>query len=168
MGAPCPSRGLECNSVEFAFKFEKGSSDISKDGRMPTLRTTGISKPKNGRPETPAPPVLERGGSNPQALRESSTGSIGYSTPASRRKSVGVQPASATKRPATGKRRQSNANAGMAKDRVSCIVRKRPAKASEVRPPAFNADTQQTDPIPGGARRSNHLTPGCGCCWGPA
>jgi len=119
---------------------------------MPTLRTTGIAKNKNGRPETAAPPLLARGGmSGPQNLRESSTGSIGSSTPASRRKSVGVQPASATKRPATA-RRQSNVNAGMAKDRVSCIVRKRPAKASEVRPPTFNADTQQTQTQPRAVR----------------
>uniref|UniRef100_A0A7S4NQ44 Kinesin-like protein n=2 Tax=Guillardia theta TaxID=55529 RepID=A0A7S4NQ44_GUITH len=62
--------------------------------------------------------------------KESSSESIGARI--SRRKSAAVQPSPATKRTNGVSRRSSVAGNAPAKDRVTCIVRKRPAKDGEV------------------------------------
>lgn len=100
------------------------SSEARKNHAMPSIksgtRTTG--------PRVAATPDR----SNSRIGREGSTESVGR--PVTRRQSVGVQPASAMKRPttATPSRRSSAVGGGSAKDRVTCIVRKRPAKDGEI------------------------------------
>ena len=93
---------------------------------MPSQRTG--ARPVSARvAATPDRPTSRLG-------REGSTDSIGR--PGTRRQSVGPQPSSAAKRPtsATPSSRRSSAVGGgaCAKDRVTCIVRKRPAKDSEL------------------------------------